>query len=170
MSLDAVDLRNFYRSPLGGVAARFVRSFLRARWESCTGQSVLGVGHATPYLEDYPGEAVRVIAFMPAEQGVIHWPERGASATALVDVTMLPLPDSSIDRVLLVHALETCDQPYDLLNEIWRVLTPGGRMIAVVPNRAGMWARVDSTAVRLRAALFAQPVARIVEGSAILAD
>lgn len=29
--------------------------------------------------------------------------------------------------------------------QIWRVLTPGGRMIVVVPNRAGVWARVEHT-------------------------
>lgn len=145
MSLDAVDLRSFYTSPLGSVATRFIRQFVRARWETCTGYSVLGIGYATPYLDVFLNEAVRVLAFMPAEQGVIHWPGHGVSSAALVDVTMLPLPDASIDRVLVVHALETSDVPYDLLNEVWRVLTPGGRMIAVVPNRSGMWARVDST-------------------------
>ncbi|MBN9083398.1 MAG: methyltransferase type 11 [Rhizobiales bacterium 62-17] len=145
MSLDAVDLRSFYTSPLGNVATRFIRQFVRGRWETCTGHAVLGIGYATPYLDVFLNEAVRVLAFMPAEQGVMHWPGQGVSSAALVDVTMLPLPDASIDRVLVVHALETSDQPYDLLNEVWRVLTPGGRMIAVVPNRSGMWARVDST-------------------------
>lgn len=145
MSLDAVDLRSFYASPLGSVATRFIRQFVRAQWETCTGYSVLGIGYATPYLDIFLNEAVRVLAFMPAQQGVIHWPGQGISSAALVDVTMLPLPDASIDRVLVVHALETSDQPYDLLNEVWRVLTPGGRMIAVAPNRSGMWARVDST-------------------------
>jgi SAM-dependent methyltransferase len=145
MALDVIDLRGFYGSALGGVARRFIGQFVRSRWETCTGYSVLGVGYATPYLDPFLSEAVRVLAFMPAEQGVVHWPGKGLSSTALVDVTMMPLPDASMDRVLLVHALETSDQPYDLLNEVWRVLTPGGRMIAVVPNRRGMWARVDTT-------------------------
>ena len=58
---------------------------------------------------------------------------------------MMPLPDSCIDRVLLVHALESVEHPRELLGEIWRILTPGGRMIVVVPNRRGLWARVDTT-------------------------
>ncbi|HEY8578533.1 MAG TPA: methyltransferase domain-containing protein, partial [Beijerinckiaceae bacterium] len=102
-------------------------------------------GYATPYLEPLRRDAVRTLAFMPAEQGVVNWPATGPSASALVDPTALPLPDSCIDRALVVHALETSDQPRDLLTEMWRVLTPGGRMILVVPNRAGMWARVDTT-------------------------
>ena len=31
-----------------------------------------------------------------------------------------------------------------MLQEIWRVLAPGGRLLAVVPNRSGIWARVEA--------------------------
>ncbi len=145
MALDIVDLRTFYASPLGEVTRRLVGRILRKRFDACHGQSVLGIGYATPYLEDFRGEAMRVMAFMPAEQGVVNWPSNGRSASALVDTTALPLPDSCVDRVLLVHALEITEHPRDLLAEVWRVLTPGGRVIAVAPSRAGLWARLDST-------------------------
>jgi SAM-dependent methyltransferase len=82
---------------------------------------------------------------MPANQGVVNWPSTGASASALVDPLMMPLPDASIDRVLVVHALETVESPSELLHEIWRILTPGGRIILVAPNRRGLWARMDTT-------------------------
>ena len=32
-----------------------------------------------------------------------------------------------------------------LLREVWRVLSGGGRLLAVVPNRRGLWARMDTT-------------------------
>ena len=145
MALDVVDLRTFYASLLGGMTRRLVGRLLRERFDNCCGYSVLGIGYATPYLDVYRDEAVRVLAFMPAEQGVVNWPAAGRSASALIDTTALPLPDSCIDRVLLVHALEITEHPRDLLAEVWRVLTPGGRVIAVAPSRAGLWARVDST-------------------------
>ena len=145
MALDVVDLRTFYSSPLGEVTRRLVGRILRKRFDACHGHSVLGIGYATPYLDVYRAEAVRVLAFMPAEQGVVNWPSNGLSASALVDATAIPLPDSCIDRVLLVHALEITEHPRDLLAEVWRVLTPGGRVIAVTPSRAGLWARLDST-------------------------
>jgi SAM-dependent methyltransferase len=145
MPLDIVDLRSFYRSPLGDIARRFVGRVVRSRFSNCTGYSILGVGYATPYLGVFRDEAVRVLAFMPAEQGVVNWPSSGHSASALVEVTKMPLPDSSIDRVLVVHALEISEHPHDLLSEIWRILTPGGRVIVVAPNRSGLWARLDST-------------------------
>jgi SAM-dependent methyltransferase len=50
-----------------------------------------------------------------------------------------------MDRVLAVHSLEAADSPLDVLREIWRVLAPGGRLIAVVPNRVGVWSRVERT-------------------------
>jgi len=35
--------------------------------------------------------------------------------------------------------------PGALLREVWRVLAAGGRILVVVPNRRGLWARIDTT-------------------------
>ena len=32
-----------------------------------------------------------------------------------------------------------------MLREVWRALASGGRLLAVVPNRRGLWARMDTT-------------------------
>jgi SAM-dependent methyltransferase len=82
---------------------------------------------------------------MPAQQGVLHWPSDGAGAVTLCDETEIPLPDVSIDRVLMVHGLECSEQLRPMLREIWRILADGGRLLAVVPNRRGIWARLDRT-------------------------
>jgi SAM-dependent methyltransferase len=145
MPIDVIDLRSFYSSSLGEVARRVVHKIVRQRFSNCAGYSVLGVGYATPYLEVFREEAVRVLAFMPAEQGVMNWPSSGPSSSALVETTEMPLPNSCIDRALVIHALEIAGRPSDLLAEIWRILTPGGRVIVVVPCRAGLWARLDRT-------------------------
>jgi len=63
----------------------------------------------------------------------------------LVDEFSLPLPDAAVDRILLIHALEMSDDPEGLLREVWRVLAPSGRMMAVIPNRRGVWTRTDTT-------------------------
>jgi SAM-dependent methyltransferase len=145
MSLDVVDLRNFYAHPLGTVARRFVGRGVRARWSDARGQRVLGIGYATPYLGLFREEAERCLAFMPAAQGVVKWPSARASLTALVEEHELPLPDSEVGRVLLVHALEMSHDPVGMLREVWRVLGAGGRLLAVIPNRRGVWARIDTT-------------------------
>jgi hypothetical protein len=80
MALDVVDLRSFYATPLGEVARRRVSQIMRERWQSCVGLSVMGIGYATPYLGELREEALRVLAFMPAEQGVVNWPTEGRSS------------------------------------------------------------------------------------------
>jgi SAM-dependent methyltransferase len=143
--MDVVDLRNFYAQRLGVVARRFVGRGIRAHWRDTRAQRVLGIGYATPYLGLFRGEAERCLALMPAPQGVVRWPSTRPALAALVEEDELPLTDSAVDRVLLVHALEMSPDPADLLREVWRVLAPGGRLLAVVPNRRGLWARMDTT-------------------------
>ncbi len=65
--------------------------------------------------------------------------------TVMVEEATLPLPDASVDRLLLVHYLEVSENPNQLLREIWRVLAPEGRLLIIVPNRRGIWARLDTT-------------------------
>ena len=145
MSLDAVDLRDFYASGLGQVAARMIRRRVRSVWPDLTGQSVLGLGFATPYLNVAQNGTTKIMAAMPAAQGVLHWPPDGPGLTTLVDEAELPFPDLSVDRMLLIHALETTEQVRPMMREVWRVLSGGGRLLVVVPNRRGIWARMDRT-------------------------
>ncbi len=145
VAMDVVDLRNFYAQQLGVVARRFVGRGIRARWNDTRALRVLGVGYATPYLGLFREEAERCLALMPAAQGVVRWPSTRPALAALVEEDELPLTDSAVDRVLLVHALEMSSDPAELLREAWRVLAAGGRLMAVVPNRRGLWARMDTT-------------------------
>jgi SAM-dependent methyltransferase len=142
---DVLDFRDFYSTGLGLTARRLLRMKLRALWPKVAGERVLGFGYAVPYLGLWQGEAERAIAVMPAERGVLHWPTDGPNAAALSEETHLPLPDRSIDRVLLVHGVETSEALRAMLREIWRVMTDGGRMIVIVPNRRSLWARLERT-------------------------
>lgn len=145
MRPDVVDLNAFYTSHLGQVTRRVIRRELRALWPKLTGETVLGIGYATPFLGLYREEAVRTIAFMPASQGVMAWPAEGKRLVAITEESDLPLPDESVDRILLVHAIEFAEQTEPLMREVWRILRPGGRLLALVPNRRSLWARVERT-------------------------
>ena len=145
MSIDVIDLRDFYSRRLGIVARQLINRAIKERWPRAEGQRVLGVGYPTPYLGLFREDAERCIAFMPAAQGVLKWPTARPTLAALVDEFSMPLADAVIDRILLVHALEMSDDPEGLLREVWRVLAPSGRVIAVIPNRRGVWTRTEST-------------------------
>jgi len=145
MQQDVIDLREFYARPLGGVVRHLITYRVRSLWRNVTGMSVFGLGYATPYLTVFRGEATRVGALMHAAQGVVAWPTEAPRQTALVDEDDLPLPDASVDRLLVVHSMEHARNVHDLLREAWRVLSPEGRLILVVPNRTSVWAQSDTT-------------------------
>ncbi len=142
---DIIDVKDFYDSSLGLVARRMIRRRLRELWPDLRGMNVLGLGYATPYLRPFRGEAERVVAVMPVGMGVLHWPPEGPNLACIADEAELPLPDLSMDRVLLVHGLECTEQLRALLREAWRVMADGGRLLVVVPNRRSIWARADHT-------------------------
>lgn len=146
MHLDVHTLREFYyRSQLGRAAQKGVRDRVVERWGNTRGLTVAGYGFAVPLLRPFLPVAERVIGLMPAPQGVMHWPADGANHSVLCDEARWPLANDSVDRLVLMHGLETCDHPMALLDEAHRVLSPQGRALVVVPNRGGMWARSDAT-------------------------
>lgn len=142
---DSIALRDFYASGLGRVARRMIGRQIRLLWPDLRGLTVLGVGFPLPYLGVFRSEALRTLAAMPAGQGVLPWPVDAPCLSLMVDETNLPLPDRSVDRVLLVHALECAEATRRMMREMWRVLDDGGRMIVVAPNRRGLWARFERT-------------------------
>ena len=145
MYTKAIDLREFYDSTRGRVAQRIVRQHVRNLWPNTAGLRVLGLGYAVPYLKPFVGEAERVAALMPSHQGAIFWPPDDKGLVSMCNEGELPIETNSIDRLLIVHGLQGYESLDAVLRESWRVLSGQGRLMIVVPNRTGIWARVDST-------------------------
>ncbi len=122
-----------------------IRAAIRRVWPALQGMRLLGIGYPTPFLTAISPETERTVALMPASLGVLGWPPEGRNLVTLAEEGELPFADYSIDRILLVHALETTEQAGPMLKEIWRVLAGGGRLLVVAPNRRGIWARLDRT-------------------------
>ena len=138
MSGEVHGLAAFYARPHGQVAARLIGARLVALWPDCSGLDLLGLGWAQPYLGLWARQPGRRIALVPASFG----PARGC---ALTDDHDLPLPDRSLDRILLVHGLEASERARHLLRECWRVLRDDGRLLVVAPNRLGWWSFFEHT-------------------------
>ncbi len=170
MSIDVVDLRNFYGQRLGVVARRFIGRGIRSLWRDTCRPAVLGVGYATPYLGLFREDAERCLAFMPAGQGVVKWPTTRPALAALVDDCEMPLPDAAVDRVLLVHALEMTTDAAALLREVWRVLAAGRAVAGGGAEPARLVGAHGYDAVRPWAALFAHADQPAVAGNLVYAD
>ena len=148
MHLDVRDLRSFYnRTRLGRAAKSSVRAGVQDFWpvKSLDGQTFVGFGYALPVMRDYISNSRRSIALMPGQQGVLPWPAADRNISVLCEEIAWPIDTGSVDRLILLHGLETCENPSGLLDECWRVLGPGGKALFVVPNRAGLWSRRDRT-------------------------
>ena len=133
----------FYATPQGAVTLRLVRERLLQIWPDVSGQAVLGLGHAAPYLPAWRDAAARCLSACPGM--VAPWPGNGRSLACAVLTDSLPFSDLSLDRILVVHALEDPENARRMLREVWRVLKDDGRLLVVAPNRAGLWAHAERT-------------------------
>lgn len=145
MQLDVVDLLKFYRTPLGRLVAPVLAKKLGSLWPKLDQDRMLGFGFPTPYTSLWLDRCERCFSFMPASQGIFAWPREQDRLAALVQEDAWPLLDSSVDRILSIHALEMVENPLATLEEAWRVLSPGGKLLLVVPSRRGVWARLDNS-------------------------
>ena len=145
MVTNVIDLRDFYASSLGRIVKSDLKQLIGELWPCKVGEVIVGLGYAAPFLDFFDAEKNTILAFMPAQQGVLGWPSQKVIRSSLVEEDMLPLKDKSIDKLLLIHALENCHNVQYLLREAWRVLAPDGKILLITPNRRGLWARSDQT-------------------------
>lgn len=137
------ELQQFYDSDIGRIVQSILARRISKLWPDLHGYRVLGCGYATPYLDPYLKNTERVLAMMPSRQGGHLWPDHSKNCVLVCDESSMPIENVSIDRLLMVHYLECRDHLRDSLREAWRVLKPNGRILIIVPNRMGFWARSD---------------------------
>lgn len=144
MRRDVTEIQRFYATPLGQTAARLIGVRLSDAWGPLTGQDVLGLGYAAPWLAGMR-DARRALCAMPFGQGAEAWPRSARCRTALIDEDALPFATGVFDRILAIHAIEEAADPLALVRELGRVLKPSGRLVLVVAGRGGLWARSENT-------------------------
>ncbi len=144
MYYSVTQLIDFYDSEPGMLVRDLLQKQIADIWPDVHGFRVLGCGYALPYLDAFcKQEPERVIAMMPKNQGAQYWPSGGKNISFFCEEDAFPIENASIDRAILVHYLEGCDDLYASIREIWRVLKANGRALVIVPNRISVWARAE---------------------------
>lgn len=142
--MNVIDLKTFYKSLLSTMVQEQIINIINSVWPDF-GQNEniheLAYGYPCPYLINIK-ESLPI--FMPAHMGAIVFPEP-LNQTVLIDEELFPLPDHSMERILVIHGLEYALNHQMLLAEIHRILKDDGSVVFIVPNRRSIWAQSDCT-------------------------
>lgn len=140
MYVDVIKVRDWYFTALG----RSVESVLCNKVSDlCQNvdkqQQILFLGYGLPFTKLW--SEPNIIAAMPGQMGVIHWPSAGPNSSCLVWEGELPFPDNFFDKIVISHLLEFTSDVEATIQECHRVLRPNGQLVAFAPNRTGVWSR-----------------------------
>ncbi|ABK44167.1 Methyltransferase type 11 [Magnetococcus marinus MC-1] len=146
MNLEALSLQRWYASQQGYCVSNILGETLKAWLKNRPVETTLALGYAQPYLPELTSASKRLLIGTPAEMGVVRRAScDGCYGQLILRPDALPVADASIDRVVMCHLMEGLGDTNGVLREVWRVLKPGGRLLCVVPNRGGWWARRDGS-------------------------
>jgi 2-polyprenyl-3-methyl-5-hydroxy-6-metoxy-1,4-benzoquinol methylase len=129
------DPRKFQALPQMCASQSFYRKYERALRDGEIANPVIldvgcGVGQVVRSLTE-AGFAARGVEVSEANLAVAR---EHAGQFDLYDGTTLPLVDQSVDAVGAFNVLEHVENPIGLLDEMTRVLRPGGRIVLSSPN------------------------------------
>lgn len=91
---------------------------------------VLDIGCGDRWLEPLVRQRGHYLGLDSLETGAALY---GARPSLFGDASRLPVADASIDTVVLLEVLEHLESPRQALEEIARVLKPGGRLLLSMP-------------------------------------
>ena len=141
------DLHEYYNTPQGAFVLECLKSRIQKLWplEDMKNKTLAGFGYSFPYLEDYQKQdGTESFGLVAMRSGPYHWPRAGDNRVVLCRRGEWPFPNESMDHILVIHDGEYVSGLQAFLAEVWRVLKPNGRLLMVLPNRKGKWARSDN--------------------------
>lgn len=148
MQPDLLVYDRFYKGPLGQCVTHILSQYILAHYSDFGKSDTLCLGYGIALCEHLRNMSMpmeHVMMMMPSAMGVCPWLVGMKNRSALVEPYRLPLADSSLQHVLLIHSLEHVGHPQKILREIWRVLKPSGQVMIIVPNRRRAWSTFELT-------------------------
>ena len=100
---------------------------------------LLCIGYPVPDCLPLFRKAKSFSVFTPFAHGPQKLVEKGLNRSLSGDEARLPFMDSSFDVAVVLHAVEYMEDPVSFFEALWKSLSPGGRLILMIPNRAGGW-------------------------------
>lgn len=140
---DIKALQAFYTSPLGKVVAKVLCHSLSMAPLNPAKQSLF-IGYCPPALREACCDPAELHLFL-AQQGAVKVEGPRGTAALMADDLDLPIASESIYEIKALHSIEFTRDVNAFIQELHRILEPGGVITLIVPNRRGLWARLDNT-------------------------
>ena len=140
----------WFGTPLGAHADRVEKALIRRLSRPLAGERALDVGTGTGHYAAWlAGLGLRVTAIDSSEAMLEVARARGQPVDWRRGTAVeLPFGDGAFDLVLSVTMLEFVDRPVEAVDEMMRVVRPGGRLVVAVLNRESAWARAREAEAR----------------------
>ena len=133
----------WFDTPMGNVVDRLEKALIYHLAQPQEGELALDVGTGTGHFAcDLANRGLRVIGY-DSSQAMLEVARRKNDRVAWQrgDAERLPFANSTLDLVLCVTTLEFVRDPNAALAEMFRVVAPGGRLVAAVLNAESPWAK-----------------------------
>jgi len=142
----------FFDTPLGRTVDALEKDLLYGLARPQRGERALDVGTGTGHFAaDLVSRGLRVIGADLSGPMLAQARRKGTRAHWVRgDAVKLPLASGSFDLVLSVTALEFVARPEAAVQEMWRMVRPGGKLVIGVLNACGPWAWARRRETRAR--------------------
>ncbi|MBN8648286.1 MAG: methyltransferase domain-containing protein [Caulobacterales bacterium] len=150
MRVSIKDFAKFYQSDLGKMVAELICEYTKACWidkpqKDLSNEDILGYGFSPPIISRLEINSTRKINYVlqnEITEDALHLAENN---WVIGEETRTPFQDGQFEKILCLSGLEESENPVRTLRELWRILSPEGSLILIVPNRRGVWARFDNS-------------------------
>jgi ubiquinone/menaquinone biosynthesis C-methylase UbiE len=114
----------------------FVKNWAKKVSDKAT---VLDIGAGTgPYRSLFSGCKYITHDKMPLDKNQLRGNTNYTQIDIVSDITSIPLENDSIDAIICTEVLEHVPYPIDAINEMMRILKPGGKLLITVPLGSGI--------------------------------
>ncbi len=150
MRVSIKDFAKFYQSDLGKIVADLICEYTMTCWldkpqKDLSNEDILGYGFSPPIFSRLKINAARKINYVLQCELSDDEICLAQNDWVIGQETRTPFQDGQFEKILCTNGLEESENPIRTLRELWRILSPEGSLILVVPNRRGLWARSDNS-------------------------
>ena len=144
MYLDILNYQKFYLSAIGKFLAKRIENKLKKYCYLYDNQNIGCFGYANPYLS-FLKEYNLSISYCYSKRMGISDEAVLKGKKILIDEERIPFQDSFFDHAFLIHYLENNHNTKLSLREIWRSLSPEGKLYIIIPNKKSSWYLSDKS-------------------------